>query len=134
MFIYDALHADKLPYFDAFPLIVMVGPAPGGFYGINLHYLPPKPRAVLFDNLISIASDRRYDEKTKLKLSYNLLQLSSKYKLYKPCFKHYLFSQLKSRLVFVSAEHWDAALFLPTANFQGAINTKVWSDSMLEVQ
>ena len=37
MFFYDPKTKDKLPYYDAFPLIIVVGPAEGGFYGINLH-------------------------------------------------------------------------------------------------
>ena len=31
MFFYDAKYKDTLPYYDAFPLIIMMGPAPGGF-------------------------------------------------------------------------------------------------------
>ena len=54
---YDPKHADTLPYFDRFPLIFYVGPAKGGFYGINLHYLPPKARAILFDALIKITNN-----------------------------------------------------------------------------
>ena len=40
MFFYDPKTKDDLPYYDSFPLTVVVGPAPGGFYGLNLHYLP----------------------------------------------------------------------------------------------
>ena len=40
MFFYDAKHRDKLPYWDSFPLVIAVGPAEKGFYGLNLHYLP----------------------------------------------------------------------------------------------
>jgi len=131
-FVYDAKWKDELPYWDAFPLIIMVGPAPNGFYGINLHYLPPKARAILFDNLLAIASDTKYNERTKLQLSYQLLSSSSKYKLFRPCFKHYLFTHLRSQLAFIPPKHWDAALFMPTASFQKAVNSKVWSDSILE--
>src|ERR1035437_4736142 len=56
---YDALHKDRLPYFDRFPLIFYVGPAEGGFYGINLHYLSQKYRAILFDALMDIANDHQ---------------------------------------------------------------------------
>ena len=49
MFFYDPKHKDKLPYYDLFPLIVVVGPAEGGFYGLNLHYLPPILRAKMLD-------------------------------------------------------------------------------------
>ena len=51
MFFYDPKTKDTLPYYDSFPLIVVVGPAEGGFYGINLHYLPPTLRAKFLDGL-----------------------------------------------------------------------------------
>ena len=41
MFFYDPKLKKELPYYDRFPLAIMVGPAPGGYFGINLHYLAP---------------------------------------------------------------------------------------------
>ena len=41
MFQYDPKHKDTLPYYDLFPLAIVIGPAEGGFLGLNLHYLPP---------------------------------------------------------------------------------------------
>ena len=45
MYYYDPKWKDKLPYYDQFPLTIMVEKAPGGFYGLNLHYLNPILRA-----------------------------------------------------------------------------------------
>ena len=45
MFFYDPKHKKTLPYYDTFPLIIVVGPADGGFIGLNLHYLPIPLRA-----------------------------------------------------------------------------------------
>ena len=39
MYFYDPKHKATLPYYDRFPLTIVVGEAPGGFYGLNLHYL-----------------------------------------------------------------------------------------------
>jgi hypothetical protein len=52
MFFYDAKHRDKLPYWDSFPLVIAVGPAEKGFYGLNLHYLPIELRAKFLDSLM----------------------------------------------------------------------------------
>ena len=52
MFFYDPKHKETLPYYDLFPLIVVIGPAEGGFYGLNLHYLPPILRAKMLDALM----------------------------------------------------------------------------------
>lgn len=132
-YIYDAKWKDKLPYWDAFPLILLVGPAPQGFYGLNLHYLPPKARALFFDELLAISGNTSYTERTRIGLSYQLLKSGSQYKLFRPAFKRYLFSHVQSDIALIPATEWQAALFLPTADFQKATNTKVWSDSILKV-
>ena len=128
MFFYDPKHKDTLPYYDAFPLVVVVGPAAGGFYGINLHYLPPILRAKMLDGLMDIAGSK-LDDNSKFKLSYNLLNRSSKLKYFKPCFKHYLNKHVQSKFAEVPAPEWEIATFLPTAQFRKANNYKVYYDS-----
>jgi len=128
-FYYDPKTKATLPYYDRFPLIFMVGPAKDGFYGINLHYLPPKLRASLMDNLYDIASDRRYDEGTKLRIKYSLLNGASKYRYFKPTFKHYLNAHVNSKFVKIDSSEWDIALFLPTERFEKAGKSRVFADS-----
>src|SRR5580693_539959 len=96
---YNPKWKDTLPYYDRFPLGFYVGPAKGGFYMLNLHYLPPKARAILFDALLDLQNNPKYTERTKLKLTYRILVSSQKYRLFKPCFKHYLVTHLKTRVV-----------------------------------
>ena len=129
LFNYDPKGKKDLPYYDTFPLIFMVGPAEGGFYGLNMHYLPLQLRAQLMDQLYTLSTDKRYDERTRLKLSYNVLKAASKFKNFKPTFKHYLSRQVKSRFVKMDANEWDMALFLPLQRFRKATTSKVWSDS-----
>ena len=129
MYVYDPKTKAKLPYYDKFPLIIMVGPAPKGFYGINLHYLPPKLRALLMDNLYTVASDRRYDENTKLRISYDILKGASKYRYFKPTFKHYLNAHVNSQFLKIDSAEWDIALFLPTERFEKAKKSRVFADS-----
>lgn len=128
MFFYDPKHKDTLPYYDSFPLVVVVGPAAGGFYGINLHYLPPILRAKMLDGLMGIAGSK-LDDNSKFKLSYTLLNRSSKLKYFKPCFKHYLNKHVQSKFAEVPAPEWEIATFLPTAQFRKANNYKVYYDS-----
>jgi len=129
MFSYDPKHKETLPYYDTFPLIMMVGPAEGGFYGLNLHYLPPLVRAKLLDKLMETANNNKFDETTKLKISYNLLSSVSKYREFEPCFKHYLASHVQSRIALVHPPEWDIAIFLPTEQFQKKSNRYVWNQS-----
>ena len=133
-FVYDPKGKDTLPYYDKFPLILVVGPAPGGFYGLNLHYLQPLLRVRLFDKLIEYANNDKYDESTKIKISYQILNSVRSLKAFKPCFKHYLTQHVESRLIMIPAENWEIAVFLPTEKFSKANTRKVWSDSKRSIQ
>jgi hypothetical protein len=129
MFYYDPKHKDTLPYYDRVPLIFPINRAQGGFLGINFHYLPFKMRAKLMDALYDTASNDRYDESTKLNISYRILSASSQYKEFRPAIKHYLFDHVRSKLLYVNPSEWDMALFLNIARFEGATQTQVWEDS-----
>ena len=129
LFSYDPKTKKKLPYYDTFPLIFVVGPAEGGFFGLNMHYLPLKQRAILMDALYETASDSRYDAGTRLKINYSILSKASRFKLFKPCLKHYLNSQVKSRFMQIDSVEWDIALFLPLQRFVGSVS-KVYQDSL----
>ena len=128
-FNYKAKHADTLPYFDRFPLIFPVNRVKGGFYGINMHYLPLQLRAKLMDALYDVSNNKRYDESTKIKISYQILKAASDMTYFKPCFKRYLTSHVKSRFIYVYPAEFDIALFLPLESFSGASKTTVWKDS-----
>jgi len=129
MFFYDPKHKDTLPYYDTFPLVVVVGPAEGGFYGLNLHYLPPILRAKMLDALMDITSNNKFNDSTRFKMSYELLVKSSKLKYFQPCFKHYLNEHVQSKFALVPAPEWEIATFLPTAQFKKANSKKVYFDS-----
>lgn len=128
MFYYDAKHKDTLPYWDQFPLIILVDQAPKGFYGLNLHYLPLTLRAQLFDALVE-TSNKRYDETTRMRIKYDLLKGVNKMKYFKPCFKRYLSGHVDSGIVKVEPSEWEIALFMPIQKFKGATATQVWKDS-----
>lgn len=129
MFSYDPKHKDTLPYYDRFPLIFPFRKVPGGFYGINLHYLPPQLRAQLMDALYDYANNSRYDESTKIKLNYQLLRSVSTMRFFEPCVKHYLDKHVRSRFVYVYPSEWDIALFLPTERFAKKNKTQVWAET-----
>ena len=129
MFFYDPKHKQTLPYYDTFPLSIIIGPAEGGFMGLNLHYLPPALRAKFLDSLLDLASNKTYDEDTKFNIRYSMLQKSTKFKYFKPCVKHYLSGHVRSRFSTVPATEWEIATFLPTAQWQKTNSNKVYSQS-----
>ena len=128
-FLYDAKHKDTLPYWDRFPLIIPISYDNESMLGINLHYLPINLRLVLLDKLYDYLTDDRFDEKTRLRVSYNMLSNVSRFKEVEPCLKKYLFSQLESNFIEVPADQWEEAVFLPVEQFQGSTKLKVHNDS-----
>ena len=129
MYVYDPKLKKSLPYYDTFPLTIVVGPAKDGFYGINLHYLPPKVRAIFLDKLGDITNNKKFNKTTKFKITYNLLKATKNYRYFKPCFKHYLTKNVNSSVMKVSAEEWNIAIFLQTAQFKKKSVQTVWADS-----
>ena len=123
---YDPKFAKKLPYWDMYPLVFPFEKAPGGFYGLNLHYIPPRDRAVLMDNLNQYASNNKYDKTTRLELSYRLLK---RYGRAVPCVKRYLGDRIVSQTVRIDADESEIAIFLPVERFQKASKGEVWADS-----
>lgn len=132
MFFYDPKHKETLPYYDTFPLIIMVEKAPGGFYGLNLHYLPPVLRAKLFDALT--LTNNRYDETTRFKARYRILQSVRKLRYFKPCFKHYLTNHVESRIVKVEPPEWEIAMFMQTQRFKKSKAGAIYKDSRQKVR
>ena len=133
MYFYDPKYKKTLPYYDRFPLIIMVKKAPGGFYGINLHYLPPVLRAKFFDKLLDYSNNNKYNKSTRFKMSYDLLNKTSKLSAFKPCYKKYLTKHIKSRISEISASEWEIAIFLPTEQFIKKGKNSIWKDSRSKI-
>ena len=129
MFVYDPKHKEVLPYYDKFPLAIMVDTAPGGFYGLNLHYLAPGIRAKFLDQLLKTVDDDIMSERAKFDINYDLLKSAQRMKYFQPCFKHYLTKHIKSRIVKVEAKDWATAIFLPTEDFSKRRKGYVWGQS-----
>lgn len=132
-FFYDPKNKKTLPYYDTFPLVFVIGPKPGGFLGLNLHYLPPVLRAKLMDQLHNITNNRKYNESTKLVVSYDLLSKASRFRYFEPCVKHYLNEHVRSKFLRIEPQYWDVALMLPTEKFAKASAETVWSKSRSQV-
>ena len=132
-FKYDPKTKNDLPYYDTFPLIFPVRIDSDGFLGINFHYLPPVLRAKLMNALYSTLTNKKYDDTTKVKISYSILQSASKYRYFKPMLKKYLRSHVRSQFLEVQVNEWDIAIFLPTESFRKADTGRVWEDSRKKI-
>ena len=130
MFVYDPKTKEKLPYYDKFPLVFPFKGAPGGFLGLNLHYLPPVARAKLMDALWPHIDNDDLKQNTKLEITYNILNGSSRYRHFKPCVKRYLNNHVRTRFVRIYPEEWNLAVFLPTERFAKTSKGVVYRDSI----
>jgi hypothetical protein len=128
-YFYDPKTKDSMPYYDRFPLVIPIERYNDGFLGLNLHYIHPKNRMILLDKLSDTTSNDTYDENTKLKINYRYLAAASRVFEATPCIKRYLFTQIESRFLEITADEWDIAALLPVESFVGASTSKVYADS-----
>jgi hypothetical protein len=126
-FAYDPKWKDKLPYYDTFPLVFPIRYYKDGFLGINMHYLDIRNRSALFGRLLELATNKRFNDRTRLRISYSILQQMGN--LHEPCLKRYLLSHVRSAFIFVHPSEWEQALFLPVESFEKAPNFVVWRES-----
>ena len=124
MFVYDAKTKAKLPYWDAFPLVLPVDTFKGGFVGLNFHYLPYGVRFKLLEQLQSYASNGKFDSSTKLQVGYSNLKGES---IIKPAVKKYLWRQVRSNFRRIDVDEMAIACYLPVADFQGASLGRVFA-------
>lgn len=133
-FYYSAKWDDKLPYWDAFPLVMPLQRYNDGFLGLNLHYLPPRIRAGFMDKLMNFAIYDDQDEIKRLRVTYDIISASKRFKEFKPCLKRYLYSNVASKILKVEANEWETAVFLPVHQFQKTSVREVWNDSLAEIR
>jgi len=124
MFVYDAKTKAKLPYWDAFPLVLPVDTFRGGFVGLNFHYLPYGVRFKLLEQLQTFASNDKFDSSTKLQVGYSSLKGQS---IIKPAVKKYLWRQVRSNFRRIDVDEMAIACYLPVADFQGSTLGRVFA-------
>ena len=143
-YFYEPEYKDSLPYWDAFPLVIPIELTEGGFLALNFHYLDWRLRAIFMDRILELQRENEdpadksiQSEKGKLdwrKIGYDKLSRKARYKYFKPCLKHYKFTNMRSRMVQVDMDEWDIALFLPVERFEKVRKTKIWADSRNIIQ
>jgi len=133
-FVYDPKNKDDLPYYDKFPLVLVLEKYPDGFLGLNLHYLPYKYRVAFLTKLVKYAVTDKEDDIVRLRVTYDILNASRRFKEFKPCLKRYLFNHMRSRLLTIQPNEWETATLLPLQMFKGATVNKVWKESVEEIR
>ena len=131
---YDPKTKDDLPYYDRFPLVLVLERYNDGFLGLNLHYLPVKYRIAFLDKLMGYASYNDEDEVKRMRVTYDILNASRRFREFKPCIKRYLTTHIKSRILTIQPGEWDVAVMLPMHQFKGAKPQQVWQESVNDIR
>ena len=115
---YDPKHRQTLPYYDSFPLVMLIKAEKETFLGLNFHYLPPKLRAILLDRVSAKIGNAipRWDKLVKIP------QIE-------PCVKRYRFDHIMRKVIPIKEDEQEIAIFLPLERFRKASKSKVWADS-----
>lgn len=138
LFMYDPKLKKTLPYYDAVPLVLPFQIVKDGFLGINLHYLPYLARFNLLGELNKLTLDKRITENTRIQISWQILNSSSKYLAATACVKHYLTAHLRSRFLKINYADWITASMLPVERFKSdsgndPSKAKVWRDTSKKI-
>jgi len=131
-FYYDPKTKADLPYWDRFPMVLVLERYNDGFLGLNLHYLPVKFRVAFLTKLMRFAQLTPDNDIKRMRISYDILDAFKKYAEFRPCLKRYLHSHIRSKMLMIQPNEWDVATMLPIQQFRGAKPQEVWRDSVHE--
>ena len=88
--------------------------------------MPYGARFAFLQQLQSFASNKKFDQSTKIQATYQQVK-SNKY--VKASIKRYLYSQVRSNFLRVDVNEMALAAYLPVAQFQGATLGQVFARS-----
>ena len=113
MFFYDPKYKKTLPLYDRFPLVLPLETIPGGFMGMNFHYIRPVQRISLLNNLQRYASGGMKPS-TRIDASYDAVK---NVRIAKNTIKKYLYSHVRSNFLRVDFDEAALAVMLPVQRF-----------------
>ena len=125
---YDAKFKAILPYWDRFPLIIVLDAYKDGFLGLNFHYVSPIERMKFFSKIKKFATQKGEVEdmtnKARFRISWNAVR---NIKHADKMIHKYLYGHVKTSLLEAPPNEWENVIFLPYQKFVGATAKSVWS-------
>jgi hypothetical protein len=70
----------------------------------------------------------------RIRVTYDILNASRRFKEFRPCIKRYLTSHIRSKILTINPNEFEVASFLPLQQFKGAKPNEVWQDSIEEMR
>ena len=115
---YNPKYRKTLPYYDMFPMIMLLSAEKETFLGINFHYLRPKWRAILLDR-VTAKIGGGIPKWSKLR---KIRQIA-------PTIKRYRFDHIMLKVIPIEEDEQEIAIFLPTEKFKKSGKSKIWTES-----
>ena len=113
-FFYDPKYKQVLPLYDRFPLVLPLETIPGGFMGLNFHYIRPVQRVSLLNNLQRFATGGM-KASTRIDATYDGIKNVS---ITKNMIKKYLYGHVRSSFLRVDFDEAALAVMLPAQQFR----------------
>ena len=113
-FFYDPKYKQVLPLYDRFPLVLPLETIPGGFMGLNFHYIRPVQRVSLLNNLQRFATGGMKPS-TRIDATYDGIKGVS---ITKNMIKKYLYGHVRSSFLRVDFDEAALAVMLPVQQFR----------------
>ena len=124
---YDAKLKAILPYWDKFPLIVVLDTYSDGFLGLNFHYLSPIDRQKFFTKILKFSNQKGdpmdFTDKARFNISWDAVQ---NIKHADKMIHKYLYGHVRTSLLEAPPNEWENVIFLPYQRFVGASAKSVW--------
>ena len=125
---YDAKLKAILPYWDKFPLIVVLDTYKDGFLGLNFHYLSPIDRQKFFTQILKFSNQTGdpmdFTDKARFNISWDAVK---NIKHADKMIHKYLYGHVRTSLLEAPPNEWENVIFLPYQKFVGASAKSVWS-------
>tara|TARA_Y100000004_G_C8883226_1_gene398510 strand:+ start:197 stop:796 length:600 start_codon:yes stop_codon:yes gene_type:complete len=115
-----------LPFYDTFPLVLLLSRDKDTFFGVNFHYIPPKRRLATFILL------QKFRQNNRIVLPYGTMIRDKKWKILKSCFRRYKVQKIQGKLINIPAEDWPIAVTLPVERFKKQGKTAIWANTLRE--
>ena len=145
---------NPIDYYDMFPLIFTLGKVPkskgaaedegGGaklIRGLNFHYLPPKMRIPLLNELRKISPDIYRSPVAFTKFFRPLMWKLRKYRPARVCYRHYDIKNIRGgKIIRIHKDNWDDLLMTKnvenfiTSTFGKYASERVWKNSLKEMR
>jgi hypothetical protein len=122
-------------YYDLYPMVLICDVTREGFEGVNLHYLSPKYRTFLFEQITKRSPVLKAGDewRNRLLIDYSRLKAQRSMKFFRACYRRYVWDGMKRRPVVLPYQLWDQLVAAETSRFVRARPVTVYRDSYHKV-